>query len=212
MTSGRFITFEGGEGTGKSTQVNRLVDFLRSRGIEALATREPGGPPGAEAIRALWLHTPPEPWDPLTEVLLVMAARREHLVKTIWPALRRGVWVISDRFADSTLVYQGAGLGLDDDLIRRLYRDVAGDSAPDLTILLDAPVDVGLARMSARRGPDDRYQQQDVVFHETLRAAYLRLALAEPTRFRIVEASGDADSVAQAVRTILESDVRWTMA
>ncbi|MDD3181503.1 MAG: dTMP kinase [Alphaproteobacteria bacterium] len=195
MSSGRFITLEGGEGAGKSTQVAYLVAFLKSRGIQAVATREVGGAPGAEDIRQLWLSKPQGYWDPLTEVFLIMAARREHVKKTILPALEAGIWVISDRYIDSTRAYQGIGLGLGIDKIDSIYHQIAGDFWPDMTLLLDLPVATGLARMAARSGKTDRYEQQDTSFHETLRHAYLKLAASEHSRFVTIDAACDAATV-----------------
>jgi len=146
----KFITMEGGEGAGKSTHVKRLAVALQQSGIEALTTREPGGAPGAEQIRALLVDGDTKRWDGLTEALLHFAARREHLVKTIFPAIERGEWVISDRFADSTMAYQGYGFGLGREPIEALYRDVVGDFRPDLTIILDLSAEAGLARAQAR--------------------------------------------------------------
>ena len=204
MTSGKFITLEGGEGAGKSTQVKILADFLRGKGIDVVQTREVGGSPSAEAIRELWLTKGEDYWDALSELLLIMAARREHLVKTVFPALSRGAWVISDRFADSTRAYQGIGLGLGLDVVEDIYRRIAPDFEPDLTLLLDLPVEAGLSRMSARGGQDDRYQQKNIDFHQKLRDAYLSIAQKFAPRFRVIDASGDAPTVAslieQAVR------------
>lgn len=200
---GKFITLEGGEGAGKSTQVRNLVGFLAERGIEAIATREVGGALGAEEIRELWLGKGEGFWEPMTEVLLIMAARREHLARTIWPALDKGVWVVSDRFVDSTRAYQGIGLGLGLERIDAIYAQIAGDFAPDLTLLLDVPVAVGMQRVAARRGPDDRYQQKDATFHDTLRAAYAMLADKDKARFRVIDAAQDAPTVARAVEAAL---------
>lgn len=199
MTRGKFITLEGGEGAGKSTQIKRLADFLRAQGIQTVQTREVGGAPSAEAIRELWLTQSEGHWDALTELLLIMAARREHLVKTVWPALERGDWVISDRFNDLTRAYQGIGLGLGLEVIEELYRRIAPNFEPDLTLLLDLPIEAGLARMTARGGQDDRYQQKDKSFHQKLRDAYLSLAQKDAHRFRVIDASGNADIVAAAI-------------
>ena len=199
MTRGKFITLEGGEGAGKSTQVKRLADFLRGKGFEVVQTREVGGAPSAEAIRELWLTKGEGYWDALSELLLVMAARREHLVKTVWPALERGAWVVSDRFADSSRAYQGIGLGLGMDAVEELYRRIAPNFEPDLTLLLDLPVETGLARMTARGGQDDVYQQKDKFFHQKLRDAYLDLAQKHAHRFRVIDASGNADTVSDAI-------------
>ena len=210
MSNGRFITLEGGEGAGKSTQLKGLIDFLKGKGVQAIATREVGGCEGAEDIRKLWLAKPQGFWDPMTEVMLIMAARREHLHKTIMPALNAGVWVISDRYVDSTRAYQGIGLGLGVDKIDAVYREIAGTFWPDMTILLDLPVDVGLSRMMARSGQADRYEQQDTSFHEKLRSAFLKLAAAEPQRFIKVDASKDEQEVRcevqRAVGNIIEAD------
>ncbi len=197
---GKFITFEGGEGAGKSTQAKRLADFLRQRGVSVVLTREVGGCPSAEDIRHLWLAKKEGHWDPMTELLLVMAARREHLVKTVWPALERGAWVVCDRFVDSTRAYQGVGLGLGLGKVDEMYRAVAGDFLPDLSLLLDLPVDAGLARMVTRAGPDDRYQQRDAGFHQTLRDAYLSLARSDPRRVKIIDAERGAIDVQAAIQ------------
>lgn len=194
MSRGRFITVEGGEGVGKSTQVGRLADALRARGITVHSTREPGGSPGAEDIRQLLVTGETGRWDAMTEALLNFAARRDHLVTTVWPALERGAWVVSDRFADSTVAYQGYAHGLDRETIARLYALVVGEFAPDLTIILDAPVDLGLARASARGG-DDRYERMDVAFHERLRAGFLEIARGAPERCVVIDASAAPDTV-----------------
>lgn len=200
MSRGRFITLEGGDGAGKSTQGKLLAAYLESKGQRVLLTREVGGAPGAEDIRALWLSKPEGFWDPMTEAMLVMAARREHLAKTIWPALESGIWVISDRFVDSTRAYQGIGLGLGVEKIDALYREIAGDFWPDKTLLLDLPVAVGHARMIARAGAQDRYEQKNAVFHEKLRAAFLQLAEENPQRFAVIDASAEAAQVADALQ------------
>ncbi len=198
MTAGRFITLEGGEGAGKSTQVEQLCEALRQHGVEVTATREPGGSDGAEAIRALLVRGDTERWDPLTETLLHFAARHDHYVRTIAPALARGAWVVSDRFADSTMAYQGYGLGVDRDVLQQLYETVLGDFAPDLTIVLDLPVDVGLKRASARGG-DDRYERMDLSFHQRLRDGFLAIAASEPKRCAVIDAAADADAVGAAI-------------
>lgn len=143
---GRFLTLEGGEGTGKSTQLPLIAAWLRDAGLAVVETREPGGSPGAEKIRELLVNGPTDRWDPVTETMLHFAARREHLERTILPALERGAWVVCDRFADSTLAYQGYGLGVARDVIGDLYRMVVGDMKPDLTFILDIPSEIGLKR------------------------------------------------------------------
>lgn len=204
--SGKFITLEGGEGAGKSTQARRLVAYLQSLGIETVLTREVGGCPSAEDIRGLWLGKGEGYWDGLTEILLIFAARREHLVKVIWPALERGAWVISDRFVDSTRAYQGVGLGLGLDLVNHYYRHIAGkEFEADLTLLLDLPIEAGLQRVNARGGQDDRYQQKKSVFHQTLRNAYLDLAHTFPQRIKIVDANRGADDVAASIHTVVKT-------
>ena len=152
MTRGRFITFEGGEGAGKSTQVRLLAAALAGQGRDVLATREPGGATGAEEIRRLLVSGDPDRWDGVTEALLHFAARRDHLARTVWPALDAGRWVVSDRFADSTMAYQGYGHSLGREPIERLYAVAVGDFAPDLTLILDIPPEAGVTRAHARTG------------------------------------------------------------
>ncbi|MEE2981597.1 MAG: dTMP kinase [Pseudomonadota bacterium] len=201
-TKGRFITLEGGEGAGKSTQVEQLCEALRGRGLEVVATREPGGSDGAEAIRALLVTGDTARWDPLTEALLNFAARRDHYTRTIAPTLASGAWIVCDRFADSTMAYQGYGLDVDRDILRQLYKTVLGDFAPDLTIVLDLPVDVGLGRAN-RRGGDDRYERMDIEFHQRLRDGFLEIAANEPERCAVVDAEADMATVAAAVLALV---------
>ena len=196
MARGRFITLEGGEGAGKSTQVARLADHLAKRGIDVVKTREPGGSPGAEAIRNLLVTGDRGRWEPQTETLLHFAARADHVARTIRPALDDGSWVICDRFVDSTIAYQGYGQGVDRAFIDMLARSVLGDLKPDLTLLLDLPVEAGLARAASRRGAEDRYETMDRSFHEALRRGFLALAAEEPSRFEIIDATADMDKVA----------------
>lgn len=203
---GRFITLEGGEGAGKSTQIAELAKHLEAAGIGVITTREPGGAPGADTIRSLLVSGDTDRWDPMSEALLNFAARREHLIRTIWPALERGHWVLSDRFADSTMAYQGYGHGIDRDLIDALYRAAVGDFHPDMTLVLDLPVAEGLRRAGERNGSggvgsgaEDRYERMDVAFHERLRAGFLEIAAAEPERCVVIDASGKADEVAARI-------------
>jgi dTMP kinase len=198
MGRGRFVTLEGGEGAGKTTQIARLAAALRARGIEVVTSREPGGSPGAEAIRRLLVAGDTGRWDGLTEALLHFAARRDHLLRTVWPALEAGKWVLCDRFADSTLAYQGYGHGLPEATIRDLYRLAVGAFAPDLTLILDLPPETGLARAGARGG-DDRYERMDLAFHRRLRAGFLAIAEAEPGRCLVIDAAPDPDTVAAAL-------------
>jgi dTMP kinase len=204
MARGKFITLEGGEGAGKSTQAKQLATYLETKGLKTILTREVGGSPSAETIRSLWLAQPEGFWDPLTELLLINAARREHLVKTVWPALEQGTWVISDRFIDSTRVYQGIGLKLGLDKIEQLYATVAGEFTPDLTLLLDVPVDLGMKRVADRAGQDDRYQQKTVAFHQLLREGYLKLAASHAQRFTIIDASHNPEIVHNAIQKIVD--------
>jgi len=196
---GRFITLEGGEGAGKSTQIARLADWLKARGRDVVTTREPGGAPGAEMIRKLLVEGPAERWDGTTEALLHFAARRDHLRATVWPALERGAWVVSDRFADSTRAYQGYGHGLDLESLDRLYEVAVDGFHPDLTLILDLPVETGLARAAARRGPETRYESLPRDFHERVRQGFLEIAKNEPKRCAVVDASKDIVGIAQAI-------------
>ena len=200
---GRFITLEGGEGAGKSTQIARLADWLRSRGRDVVSTREPGGSPGAELIRKLLVEGPAERWDGTTEALLHYAARRDHLRATVWPALERGAWVVSDRFADSTRAYQGYGYNLDLAMLDRLYEAAVGAFRPDLTLVLDLPVETGLARAAARRGPETRYESLPRDFHERVRAGFLEIAKRDPKRCAVIDATRDIDTIAAAIARVV---------
>ncbi len=206
MARGRFITLEGGEGAGKSTQMLRLANHLGDRGIDVVKTREPGGSPGAEAIRALLVIGDHDRWDPRTETLLHFAARADHIARTIEPALETGRWVVCDRFVDSTVAYQGFGQGVDRAFIEALTSTVLGDLRPDLTLLLDLPVEIGLARAAKRHGNDEnRYETMDRAFHERLRLGFHEMAAAEPARFAVIDANADADTVQQRIETVVES-------
>jgi len=198
-SQGRFITLEGGEGAGKSTQLLRLKSWLEATGRTVVATREPGGSPGAELVRKLLVEGPVERWDGTTEALMHFAARREHLRMTVWPALTREDWVLSDRFADSTSAYQGYGHGVDLAVLHRLYEIAVGDFRPDLTLILDVPVDVGLARASARRGTEARYEGMPRGFHERVRLGFLEIARREPDRCVVIDAALDVDTIASAI-------------
>jgi dTMP kinase len=202
---GRFITFEGGEGSGKSTHATRLAERLRTLGIEVVLTREPGGSPGAEIIRHVILSGLAKPLGAETEAILFAAARDDHVRTTILPALEAGRWVICDRFIDSTRVYQGALGKVDERLIRRLERITVGDAKPDLTILIDVPATVGLARAKNRRaGKDaDRFEAEAPEFHEGLRNAYRALAAAEPKRIAMLDGRAPQDVVAERIWSIV---------
>lgn len=196
---GRFITFEGGEGTGKSTQARRLADRLAATGAEVVLTREPGGSPGAEALRELLVEGAPDRWSAVSETLLFYAAREDHLERLIRPALRRGAWVISDRFADSTRAYQAAGGGAPPELIERLDAAVVGADRPDLTLVLDLPIETGLARARGRGEGEARFERKGAAFHRRLREGFLQIAAAEPSRCAVIDASADLDLVTEAV-------------
>lgn len=208
---GLFVTFEGGDGAGKSTQINRLADRLRERGFAVTVSREPGGTPGAEAVRHVVLDTSAaEPFGPYLEAMLFAAARNDHVEQKIRPALRQGNIVLVDRFMDSTRVYQGASENLDPSFLETLERVAIAGVVPDLTIILDLPPEEGLKRAHARRDPDapaDRYEKEDVAAHELRREAFLDIARREPDRCRVVDASGSADEVAEKVWEVVQEIV-----
>ncbi len=201
---GRFITFEGGEGTGKSTQIRRLSAALEKRKIPHIVTREPGGSPGAEVIRALVLRGDPGRWNPLTEALLFYAARADHTERTIKPALDEGKWVLCDRYSDSSYAYQGGGRGLARETVRRIEAIAIDDFKPDLTLIFDMPVEVGLQRSINRAGNyETRFEEMDVAFHERMRKTFLDIAKRAHDRCVIIDASKEVDEVAEAVmRTV----------
>ena len=205
MTQGRFITFEGGEGTGKSTQVARLVERLRGLEIDVVQTREPGGSPGAEGIRNLVLNGEVERWSPRTETLLMFAARSDHLERTIRPALEAGRWVVCDRFADSSRAYQGAGGGAPVEFIEMLDAAIVGADQPDLTLVFDLPVEVGLERAFGRGLFETRFESKGLAFHERLRRGFLDIAAAHPARCRVIDADGSEDEVAARVWAVIEA-------
>jgi dTMP kinase len=202
---GRFITFEGGEGAGKSTQVGMLLAALARRGIAARATREPGGSENAEAIRRLLLEGAGDRWDAIGEALLLYAARRDHVCKLIEPALRSGEWVICDRFADSTLAYQGYGRGLPLADLQALHRFALGDFAPDLTLILDVSVEEGMARAARRAGRPDRFERLDPDFHERLHDGFRTIAATDPARCAIIDGIGDAAGVHRLVIELIRA-------
>ncbi|SIS41530.1 dTMP kinase [Insolitispirillum peregrinum] len=208
MSNGRFITFEGGEGAGKSTQVRRLAEALRARGIDVLTTREPGGSEGAEQIRRLLVEGSADRWDGLTETLLHYAARRDHLRRVIRPALAAGTWVISDRFNDSTRAYQGYGHGLPQGDLAALYQLVSEGLSPDLTIVLDLPVEVGLQRAGLRGGDENRYEGMASAFHQRLRTGFLTIAAAEPERCRVISADQPLDAVHGEIVAVIEQSFK----
>lgn len=200
---GRFITLEGGEGAGKSTQARRLAAHLSAQGIPVLVTREPGGSAGAERIRGLLLDG--QGFDPVAEAMLMFAARREHVVATIRPALAAGMWVISDRFADSTRAYQCHGQGVPGEVYRRLAKLALEGLAPDLTLILDIAPEAGMARAASRGVAADRYERLDAGFHARVRAGFLAIAAAEPGRCAVVDAAGDAEAVFAGIRAAVSA-------
>ncbi len=203
-----FITFEGGEGAGKTTQTRRLADGLAAAGIACEITREPGGSPFAEEIRALLLSSDMPPRGAMVDALLFLAARADHVTTTIMPALAADRWVVSDRFADSTFAYQGAAGGVPRATLAELHRLVLGDFRPDLTLILDLPPEIGLARASARpqnaRGAD-HFESRDLAYHEALRQGFLAIAAAEPARCVLIDARGSPDEVAARVWSAVET-------
>jgi dTMP kinase len=207
MTQGRFITLEGIEGAGKSTVAKFVREWLQERGIRVCLTREPGGTPLAERVRALVLDRQGEAITPVTETLLMFAARGLHVENLIRPALERGEWVICDRFTDATRAYQGAGRGVSGEWIEQLATQVQRGLKPDCTLLLDLPVATGLERVRQRSGatPTDRFEEEPAKFFERVRDAYLALASAEPQRIRIVSASGTVAEVQKEVATVMEA-------
>jgi dTMP kinase len=202
---GRFISFEGGEGSGKSTQIKKLAERLEVAKLRAIITREPGGSPGAEVIRHLLLSGMGKLLGPDAETLLFAAARDEHVHTVIQPALNQGTWVLCDRFSDSTRVYQGRVGNVAPSLLNAMERVTIGDLKPDLTIILDVPVEIGLKRAAARRGhaEPDRFEAEDVKFHQKLRDAYREIAAAEPQRCVLIDASTDPNTVGVSVWTAL---------
>ncbi|MBV8927246.1 MAG: dTMP kinase [Bradyrhizobium sp.] len=202
---GRFITFEGGEGSGKTTQIKKLAERLEAAKLRAIITREPGGSPGAEVIRHLLLSGMGKLLGPEAETLLFAAARDDHVRTVIQPALVQGTWVLCDRFSDSTRVYQGRVGHVAAGLLNAMERVTIGDLKPDLTVILDVPVEIGLKRAAARRGSaaPDRFESEDVKFHQGLREAYREIAASEPQRCVLVDASADANAVAASIWTAL---------
>jgi dTMP kinase len=202
-----FITIEGGEGAGKTTQAQRLADRLMAAGIACLLTREPGGSPFAEAIRALLLSGDLPTRDAMAEALLFLAARVDHVASVIGPALDAGQWVISDRFSDSTFAYQGAAGGVSRATLTEMHRLALGDFRPDLTLILDLPPEVGLNRASARQteSGSDYFESRALAYHEALRQGFLAIPAAEPERCVLIDASGSIDEVAARVWAVIET-------
>ncbi len=207
-----FITFEGGEGAGKSTQIALLADYLQKNGTGVVCTREPGGSVGAEEIRNLLVRGSNTRWDRLTELLLFSAARRDHLVKTIWPALNAGKTVLSDRFHDSTVAYQCFGYGFDETVYQQaqnLYHLIAGDFVPNLTFILDIDPRIGLKRSMKRQGNDEqRFENMDFTFHQNLRAGFLKLAAENPHRYVVINADQPVEKMHQDIVSALRDHLK----
>ena len=204
MTRGRFQTFEGGEGAGKSSNIRLAREHLEAQGIPCLVTREPGGTEVAEAIRSVLLSQHEEPVAPMTELLLVFAARAQHLAQCIQPALEQGTWVLCDRFTESTYAYQGAGRGMGMTPVASLEQLVQGDMRPDLTLLFDVPVEVGLAR-AGKRGEPDRIESEQAAFFERIRAAFKSLARDNPARWRVIDAARPLAEVQAQLVDVLDA-------
>lgn len=205
LPRGRFITLEGGEGVGKSTQIRLLAEALRARGLDVVETREPGGTEGAEAIRALLLGGAADRWNPQTEALLFAAARADHVARVIRPALERGAWVVCDRFIDSNRAYQAGASGLADADIMAAHRIGSGGLMPDRTLLLTLPLDVAAERAAQRdAGRADRFGARGRAFHEAVNTAFLAQAAQEPERIRVIDAADSAEAVSRRILSELE--------
>lgn len=202
---GKFLTLEGGEGAGKTTLIRTLESWLKDRGVEVVMTREPGGTPGAEQLRDILLKGATDRWSPVTEALLMYAARVDHVERLIEPALARGAWVISDRFADSTMAYQGTAGGVPVERIRQLHAAALGDFNPDLTLILDLDPRTGLERTVSRGEDATRFERFDADFHARLRQAFLDIAAREPERCMVLDAGEAPEAVAAAARAAIET-------
>jgi len=200
-----FITFEGGEGVGKSTQIDLLSQKLQAAGEGLITTREPGGSVGAEDIRRLLVTGEPDRWSPVTEALLNYAARQEHLEQIIQPALLRGDWVLCDRFSDSTFAYQGYAGGVRLEILEKLDSLIVGDWRPDLTIILDLDPVEGLRRAGARHDAEDRYERKGLVYHQDIRDAFMKIAEAHQNRCCVIDGSGSAETIAAEVWGIVKN-------
>ncbi len=203
MTSGQFISFEGGEGSGKSTQCRLLAEALRSRGLDVVLTREPGGTEGAEAIRQLLVTGDANRWDALSELYLLNAARRDHAERFIKPELARGAWVITDRYVDSTRVYQGVGKGIKDAVVLRHHAEATDNLWPGLTIVLDIAPETGLARTEKRDHDETRFESESLNFHRAIREGFLLISEQEPERVAVIDATKPLSEV--------QSDIRYAV-
>lgn len=200
---GKFISFEGGEGSGKSTQVKEIIEFLKQNHIEVIRTREPGGSEGAEALRDLLVNGAANRWSAISETLMMYAARADHVEKLIRPALERGTWVISDRFSDSTRAYQGAAGGVSAELIEAIDVAAVGDTQPDLIFILDIPTDIGLSRAGNRGAGEQRFESKGILFHERLRSAFLSRAKSDLDRYIIIDANQSKDAISKEIIAVL---------
>ena len=203
MTQGKFITLEGSEGVGKSTQLKKIAAYLQAQGLEVITTREPGGTPFAEQIRQLLLNKAFQPQEK-TELMLMYASRVEHWLSKIKPALAKGIWVISDRFADASFAYQGFGRGMELELIEQLHHWALGSAAPDLTLWLQMPLEQAMARVD-KRGDKDRFEEEKRTFFQRVNEGYAYLAQKEPERIKIIPAMGDEETVFAHIKPFLES-------
>jgi dTMP kinase len=202
-STGRFIAIEGVDGAGKGVQSRLLRDELLGSGVDVILTREPGGSVGAEEIRNLLVQGAADRWDAMTELLLIYAARRDHLTKTIWPALKEGRWVISDRFADSSRAFQGIAGGLGLEVVDAVHAQVVGNFAPDLTIVLDLDPEQSLARTVARGGREDRFEKKGLAYQQSVRKAFTQLAERSPRTHVLIDAGRSVDEVAHAVLRVV---------
>lgn len=209
--TGVFITFEGGEGSGKSTQISLLAEAFAKAGIPCIKTREPGGVESAERIRELVVSGKVDAWDPLAETLLFYAARIEHLARLVTPALAEGKVVLCDRFSDSTLVYQGIGKGLSEEYIRMLHRMLLGNFKPDLTLVFDIDPQIGLKRAAGRRGTETRFEGMDMEFHRKIRAGFASLVECEPQRCALIDASRDVTHVTAKIIAAVNAHLGYTL-
>jgi dTMP kinase len=203
--SAGMIVIDGMDGSGKGAQTLRLRDALLQAGHKAILTREPGGSPGAEEIRRLLVEGEPNKWDAMTELLLMYAARRSHLVGTVWPAIAEGSWVVSDRFADSSRAFQGIAGELGLDVVEQIHRIAVGEFKPELTIILDVPVKIALERARARGGVEDRFERKGPAYHERVREAFIKISQSDSKRYALIDGSMTMDQVTAAIHKVIES-------